>query len=213
MGKDRGLGIGDLLGLDHDVKLATSLHGVGALHTLVGVGDLLELLESLNVGLGTLATCTGARRGDGVGSHDKLVEDRVGLDVGVVRLDGMHDFRTLTITAREVGTDDRVGALDRVVNGLAKVVEKAGALGCRGIKTKLGGHHAAELGDLLGVLKHVLSKRGAVAEGAERLDDLRVQVVNARIEGGLLASLLDALVNEPSCTSPRCARDEFDRPR
>ncbi len=39
VGQNRGLGIGDLLGLDHDAELATSLHGIGALDALVGVRD------------------------------------------------------------------------------------------------------------------------------------------------------------------------------
>ena len=51
VGENGGLGVGDLLGLDHDVQLATGLHGIGALDALVGVGDLLELLEALYVGV------------------------------------------------------------------------------------------------------------------------------------------------------------------
>ncbi len=53
-----------------------------------------------------------------------------------------------------------------------------------------------ELENLLGVLQDVLTKRGAVAQGAEGLDDLGVQVVDAGVERGLLAGLLDALVHE-----------------
>jgi len=46
------------------------------------------------------------------------------------------------------------------------------------------------------VLKHVLTKRGTVAQGTKGLDDLGVQVVNAGIECSLLASLAHALLNQ-----------------
>lgn len=75
-------------------------------------------------------------------------------------------------------------------------MQKTGTLGGRGIKPKLGGHDAAQLRDLLGVLQDVLTKRGAIAQSAERLDDLGVKVVDAGVKGGLLASLLNPLVYE-----------------
>ena len=59
--QNRGLGIGDLVRLNHDVDLATSLHGIGTLDAVMGVGDLLELLKTLDVVLSRLATGTGAR--------------------------------------------------------------------------------------------------------------------------------------------------------
>ena len=43
------------------MDLATSLHGIGTLDAVMGVGDLLELLKALDVVLGRLATGTGAR--------------------------------------------------------------------------------------------------------------------------------------------------------
>ena len=46
------------------------------------------------------------------------------------------------------------------------------------------------------MLKHVLTKRGTVAQGTKGLDDLGVQIVDAGIEGSLLASLAHALLNQ-----------------
>ena len=46
------------------------------------------------------------------------------------------------------------------------------------------------------MLEHVLTKRGTVAQGTKGLDDLGVQVVDAGIEGSLLASLAHALLNQ-----------------
>ena len=160
------------------------------------VGDLLELLEALDVGLRALAARAWARRRDGVRGHDELVEDGVGLDVGVVRLDGVDDLGALAVATGEVGTDDGVRALNLVVDGLADVVEQAGTLGGRRVEPELGGHDAAELGHLARVLEHVLTEGGAIAKSSEGLDDLGVQVVDAGVEGGLLAGLLDALPHE-----------------
>ena len=87
-------------------------------------------------------------------------------------------------------------ALNVVVDGLAQVVQKTGALGGHNIQTKLGGHHAAQVGNLKRVLQHVLTKRGAVAQSAQGLDNLGMQVVDTGIEGGLLAGLAHALLNQ-----------------
>ena len=108
----------------------------------------------------------------------------------------MHDVGTLAIAAGEVGADDGVRALDLVVDGLAEVVKEAGPLGCDLVDAELGGHDAAERGDLRGVGQDVLSERGAIAQRAEGLDELGVQVVDAGVEGGLLPGLADALGDE-----------------
>ncbi len=60
------------------------------------------------------------------------VERRVRLDIGVVRLDGVDDLGALAVATCEVGADDGMRALDLVVDGLAEVMQKTGALGGRG---------------------------------------------------------------------------------
>ena len=162
----------------------------------MGVGDLLELLEALDVVLCGLATGAGTRGRDGVGGLDQNVEDGVGVDVGVVRLDRVDDLGALAVAAGEVGADHGVRALDLVVDGLADVVKEAGALGRGLVEAQLGGHDAAERGHLDGVREHVLTEGGAIAQGTEGLDELGVQVVDAGIEGRLLAGLADALGDE-----------------
>ncbi len=114
----------------------------------------------------------------------------------MVSLDSVDDNGLLAITTGELGADDGMRALDVVVNCLAQVVKQTGALGGHNVQAKLGSHHAAEIRDLEGVLKHVLTKRGTVAQGTKGLDDLGVQVVDASIEGSLLASLAHALLNQ-----------------
>ncbi len=114
----------------------------------------------------------------------------------MVRLDGVDDLRALAVATGEVGADDGVRALDLVVDRFAEVVQKAGALGRGLVEAELGGHDAAERGDLDGVREDVLAEGGAVAQRAQGLHELGVQVVDAGVEGGLLAGLADALVDE-----------------
>ena len=83
-----------------------------------------------------------------------------------------------------------------MVDGLAQVVQKTGTLGGHNVQTKLGGHNAAQVRDLKRMLQHVLTKRGAVAQSAQGLDDLGMQVVDTGIEGGLLAGLAHTLLNQ-----------------
>jgi len=106
-------------------------------------------------------------------------------------------------------------ALDVMVDCLAQVVQQAGALGSHNVQAKLGSHHATQIRDLEGVLKHVLTKRGTVAQGTKGLDDLGVQIVDAGIEGSLLASLARAAEpgRRPCDTSPRYGQGECGRRR
>ena len=58
MSKNRGLCVGNLVGLNHDVNLTAGLHGIRTLNAFMSVSDLLELLKTLNVVFGRLATRT-----------------------------------------------------------------------------------------------------------------------------------------------------------
>ena len=94
----------------------------------MGVGDLFELLETLHVAFETFLTGAGACRGDGIGGLDQHVENAVGLDVGMMGLDGVDDFGLLAETAGRIGADHGMGAFDFMVDGLAEVVQQAGTL-------------------------------------------------------------------------------------
>ena len=114
----------------------------------------------------------------------------------MVGLDGVDNLRTLAVSAGELSADNRVRALDLMVNGLAKVVEKAGALSGSLVKTELGSHNPAKSGNLDRVGKDVLTERGAVTKGTESPYKLGVKVVDAGVESSLLSSLTDALVDK-----------------
>lgn len=92
----------------------------------MGVGDLLELLKTLDVVLGRLATGAGARSRDGIGGLYQDIEHRVGVDIGMVSLDSVDDDGLLAITAGKLGADDGMRALDVMVDCLAQVVQQAG---------------------------------------------------------------------------------------
>ncbi len=83
-----------------------------------------------------------------------------------------------------------------MVDRLAQIVQKAGALDRDGIETELGGHHRGEVGHLERVVQHVLPEGGAVAQTTEGVDQLGMQIMDAGVEGGLFARLLNALVHQ-----------------
>lgn len=78
--------------------------------------------------------------------------------------------------------------LNVMVDSLAKVVQQAGTLCSHNVQAKLGSHHAAQVGNLKGMLEHVLTKRGAVAKSTQGLNDLGMQIVDTGIEGSLFAA-------------------------
>ena len=83
-----------------------------------------------------------------------------------------------------------------MVDSLAKIMKQASTFGGHNVQAKLGSHHAAQVGNLEGMLEHVLTKRGAVAQSTKGLNNLGVQIVDTGIEGSLFASLAHALLNQ-----------------
>ena len=117
------------------------------------------------------------------------------LHVAVVRFDRVDDGLVLLVLSGEVHADGHVAALDLVVDGLAQVVEKTRALGDGDVSAQLGGDEPRDVGDLDGVLQHVLAVARAVFHAAEQLDDLGVETVDVRFEGGALTLLTDGVVD------------------
>ena len=85
-------------------------------------------------------------------------------------------------------------ALDLVRHRLAEVVEERRPF--RGLRRRLDlrRHHPCELHDFERVLEHVLAVARAVAEPAEDLHELLVEIAAVRLEDSLLAGLPDVLV-------------------
>ena len=181
--------------LDHDPDLAAGLHGEDLLHALLGERDLLQPLQPLDVGLERLPAGAGPAAADRVGGLGQHRLDRAHLDLVVVRLDGVHHVLGLAVPAGDLRADQRVAALHLVGQGLADVVQHGAALHQRRVHAELAGHHAGDVRGLDQVLEHVLAVGGAVAEPAEQVDQLRVQVgdgqVDQRVLAGPDAQLLD----------------------
>src|SRR5919204_2654527 len=86
-----------------------------------------------------------------------------------------------------------------MVDRLADVVQQAGLLAKRDVGADLGGHHAAEEGDLLAVGEDVLTVAGAKGEDAEQTDQLRVESSDPSLEHCLLALFTDSGLDVASC--------------
>ena len=86
-------------------------------------------------------------------------------------------------------------ALELVVDGLADVMQQAGALGQRHVGAQLRGHQAGQVGHLDGVLEHVLAVARAVSHAAQELDQFVVDAVHVGLKDRLLAGLADLVVH------------------
>jgi hypothetical protein len=109
--------------------------------------------------------------------------------VFVVAGDGVGDDFVFALLAGELAADDGVAALDLVADGLADVVEQAGAAGDGDVQAELAGHQAGDVAALDRVLQHVLGVAVAVAQLPEQLGELGVQAGEAELVEGLLGRL------------------------
>ena len=129
----------------------------------------------------------------------------------MMRLDRMHDGRLFAESAGKIGTDDRMAALDFMVDGLPEVMKETRTLCRNGIKAKLGRHDSGQVRNFQRVVKHVLAIRGTVTQTSKRTHELGMQIMDSGIECSLIAGLLHALVHElrPCQTSLRCGQDGY----
>src|SRR5574341_1036567 len=108
--------------------LAAGLHREDLADPRVAGGDLLQLLEPLDVGLQGLAPGAGAAAGDGVGRRGQHRLDGALLDLAVVGLDRVDHLGRLLQAPRQLRAELRVGALDLVRERLADVVQEPAPL-------------------------------------------------------------------------------------
>ena len=180
------------------------------------VGDALELLQTLDIVLQVLTASARTCSGDGIGCLNQTCYDGLGLYIAVVCLDGMDDRLGFLVLLGKVYANLNVAALNLVVNGLADIMQQT-CTACRNrIEAEFAGHHAGNVCHLDGVLQDVLTITGAVAQAAENLDQLRMNAVDAGLEGSTLAFALDDLLNLTASLVnhfPQCGPDEYDRQR
>ena len=115
----------------------------------------------------------------------------------MVGLDGVDHILALPVLPGQLHADLHVGALHLVVDGLAQVMEQAGALGLGHVHADLGGQQARQLGHLDGVVEHVLAKAGAVVLAAQQLHQLGVEAMDVGLKHGPLALGADDSVHLP----------------
>ena len=178
------------------MDLATRLHGIGSLDTIMGICDLFKLLETLDVILRRLTSSAGTRCGNSIGSLNENGKNGIGIYIAMMSLNGMHDNGLLTVTTGKIGANHSMRALNIMIDGLTKVMQKTGTLGHANIDTELGSHNGAELGNLDGVLKHILTKGCAVTESTKSFDNFGMEVVNTRIKACLFARFANTLLNK-----------------
>ena len=118
-GQEHHLVLADLVGLDHDADLPARLDGKGLFHAGEGGGDLLQLLQALDIVLQVLPPGAGPGGGDGVGRLNQAGHHRLGLHVVVVGVDGVDDGLALVVLPGQLHADGDVGALHLVVDGPA----------------------------------------------------------------------------------------------
>ena len=195
MGQENHVVLADLLGLDHDADLAARLDGVCLVDAGIGAGQLLQLLQTANVVFHILTAGAGAGSGDGVGGLHQTSNDRLGLHVAVVGLDGVDDDGAFLVLPGQLHTQLHVAALHLMGDGLAQIVKQTGPLGQGHIDAQLAGHQTGDMGHLDGVAQDVLAVAGAVPLTAQELHQLRVQVVDTGLVGGALALHLDGVLH------------------
>ena len=92
-------------------------------------------------------------------------------------------------------TNFHMGAFHFVVNSLANIMQKTCTLSQNYIHTQLGCHYTSQICYLNRVIQHVLAIAGAIAQTAQKLNQLRMQTVHAHSKGCLLACFLNLLLN------------------
>src|SRR5262245_27777268 len=104
---------------------------------------------------------------------------------------GIDHVIRFTEAAEDVRSDERMRAFDFVVDGLADVVEQAGAFGSRDIEVEFGGEQTGEMGDLDGMIEDILRKAVTEPEASEEFRNLRMERGQAGAMDGFLAEADD----------------------
>ena len=179
----------DRVRLDEDPDLAPGLDGEALVDAVEGVGDPLQRLQPLDVGLDHLPPRPRPRPADRVGGGDDEGLDRLRLLLAVVGGDGVDDLAGAAEPLGDVGPDQGVRPLHLVVDRLADVVQQAGGLGDVDVGPDLRRQRRRDQRRLQRVVQHVLAVGGAEPQPAQQLDEVRVEAGDVRLVGDLLPLL------------------------
>ena len=181
----------DLFGFDDDSDLTTGLDSEGVLDSAIGVGDLFEFLQTLDVVLDVLAAGAGTGGGDGIGRLYDEGDGGLRFDVSVVRLDGVNDGFAFTVLLRGICAEGDMGPFELVVEGFTDVVEQAGASRLFDVSAQFRGDESGDVADLQRMVQNVLAVAGAVAEFTEQFDELGVEAGDTGVQNSPFTGLFD----------------------
>ncbi len=78
---------------------------------------------------------------------------------------------------------------------LADIMQQTAALRQHHINAKLCSHDACQMGNLDGVVEHILSVARAIAQAAQKLHQFRMNAMDTGLESSLFTGLLDSLLH------------------
>ena len=163
-----------LLRRNNYTNLTACLNSMSALNAGIGIGDLFQFLETLDIGFDIFLSCTRSCRRDSISSLNQNINNAIGFNIVMMGLDGMHNHGLFAISTCKISTNHRMRTFDLVVYRLADIVQKACAFCGHWIKAKLGGHHSAEIGNFKRVIQNILTIRSAVAQSTKNLFQFRI---------------------------------------
>lgn len=102
---DGGFFVVDDAGFDEDADFTAGLNGIAFFDTGEGEGDFFDIFEAFDIGLEDFASCARARARKRVGGHCEVRIDAFGLDLSVVRGNGIADERGFAVFLEEIGAD------------------------------------------------------------------------------------------------------------
>ena len=123
-----------------------------------------------------------------------------------MRQDRIDHLGRFSILLCEVAADLRMGPFHFVINGLAQVMEQSGPARQFLVHTALGRHDTGEIGDFPGMHQHILAVARPILEPPDELDDFRVYIMNAEVEGSFLSLVFHCHIQ----FLPDFIRDLFD---
>jgi len=128
----------------------------------MGVGDVLQRFQALDVLLKVLPAGARTRAGDGIGRFHQDCFNRNLVHFVVVSGDGVADSRADAVAFGKFRADLGVRAFSVVVHGFAEIVQQGANLGDFHIRAEFSRKHAGNLGCFHGMGKLVLTIRGAI---------------------------------------------------
>ena len=171
----------NLVGTDNHTQLSTGLDGVSFHDTGIAHGDILQVVQTLHIGLDDFAACTGTGARNRITHLHNGGNERGHLHFIVVRTDRIANIRFLLVLLSNFGTVDGVREFGFLIGHLTYVVEQAGTLCLLGVQSEFGRHDAAKIGCFARVLEQILPIRRAVLHFTDNANQFGVQTVDTEV--------------------------------